>query len=138
MNDITAKNSLPGNIEAHVRIENEVAKIVADAAFIRRILGNLVSNAVQAMPQGGKLSITAQKELNDIVIKVRDTGVGIPEHAKPELFTPLFTTKSRGQGFGLAVCKRLVEALNGSITFWSEEGKGTEFTVQLPSRKNKP
>ena len=101
MNDITAK-SLPDNIKAHVRIETEVAKIVADAAFIRRILGNLISNAVQAMPQGGKLSITAQKELNDIVIKVKDTGVGIPEHAKPELFTPLFTTKSRGQGFGLA------------------------------------
>jgi PAS domain S-box-containing protein len=137
INDLTAKNGLPAKIKAYSSVENEAARITADPAFIRRILGNLVSNAVQAMPRGGKLSISAYKESDDIVIRVKDTGVGIPDHVKPELFTPLFTTKSRGQGFGLAVCKRLVEALNGTITFWSEEGKGTEFIVRLPSRKNK-
>jgi signal transduction histidine kinase len=68
---------------------------------------------------------------------VEDTGVGIPEEAKTRLFQPLFTTKSKGQGFGLAVCKRLVESMNGTITFESEEGKGTKFTVKLPVNHQK-
>jgi len=63
---------------------------------------------------------------------VEDTGVGIPEEIKPKLFQPMVTTKSRGQGLGLAVVKRLVEALNGKISFESQEGKGTTFIVCLP------
>jgi signal transduction histidine kinase len=63
---------------------------------------------------------------------VQDTGVGIPEDVKTRMFTPLFTTKSKGQGLGLAVVKRLVDALKGEITFESQENKGTKFTVKLP------
>ena len=72
---------------------------------------------------------------NDTVIEVKDTGVGIPEDVKPKLFTPLFTTKSKGQGLGLAVVKRMTEALNGTVTFESIEGNGTTFTVRLPPTK---
>ena len=68
------------------------------------------------------------------VITVADTGVGIPEEAKNKLFTPLFTTKSKGQGFGLAVVKRMTEALGGTVTFESEEGKGTKFIIRLPAQ----
>jgi signal transduction histidine kinase len=84
------------------------------------------------MPNGGNLKIIATKTENKAVIAVSDTGKGIPEEIKPKLFTPLVTTKAKGQGLGLAVVKRLVEALNGSITFESQEGKGTTFTIQLP------
>ena len=66
------------------------------------------------------------------VITVKDTGVGIPEAVKGKLFTPIFTTKSKGQGFGLAVIKRMTEALGGTVTFESQEGKGTTFTIRLP------
>ena len=70
-----------------------------------------------------------------MVITVEDTGVGIPEDAKSRLFTPLLTTKSKGQGFGLVVVKRMNEALGGNITFKSEVGKGTKFIVRLPPQE---
>jgi signal transduction histidine kinase len=84
------------------------------------------------MPNGGKLTIEAIKQLDNAVISVIDTGVGIPEQAKPSLFKPLFTTKAKGQGLGLAVVKRLVDGLGGTITFESQEAKGTTFTLRLP------
>ena len=65
---------------------------------------------------------------------VEDTGTGISDEVKPKIFTPLFTTKSKGQGFGLAVCKRVIEAQGGTVTFESKMGKGTKFTVELPAK----
>ncbi len=85
------------------------------------------------MPNGGKLTIHAHKEAKNLVISVKDTGVGISEAAKSKLFTPMFTTKSKGQGFGLPVVKRMTESLGGTVTFESQEGKGTTFTIRLPS-----
>ena len=110
-------------------------KIVTDPTLIRRALTNLINNAIQAMPDGGSLELCAVKIEDKAVINVTDTGKGIPEEIKPKLFTPLVTTKAKGQGLGLAVVKRLVEALGGSITFESEVGKGTTFTINLPVEK---
>ena len=89
------------------------------------------------MPNGGELTLMRTQEASDIVITVQDTGVGIPEEVKPKLFTPLFTTKSKGQGLGLAVVKRMTEALNGTVTFESKEGNGTTFIVRLPPQRTK-
>ena len=83
------------------------------------------------MPEGGKISIKSYKEAKDLIITVTDTGIGIPEEVKDKLFTPLFTTKSKGQGFGLAVVKRMTEALGGTVTFESQKGKGTTFIIRL-------
>jgi signal transduction histidine kinase len=135
INDLLIKSRLPDNVLSQVRISNSAAVVMADAAFVNRIIGNLVSNAVQAMPNGGCLSIEAFKDSRDTVITVADTGVGIPEAVKGKLFQPLFTTKSKGQGFGLAVVKRMTDALGGTITFESQVGKGTKFTVRLPPPK---
>ena len=123
---------MPENVKVSVKVETEARKVVADSSYINRIMYNLVNNAVQAMPKGGKLTIHAYKEANDVIITVKDTGVGIPESVKGKLFTPMFTTKAKGQGFGLAVIKRMTEALGGTVTFESQEGKGTTFTVRLP------
>ena len=94
----------------------------------------MVNNAVQAMPEGGELALTAHKQEECMVITVSDTGQGIPEHVKDNLFKPLTTTKAKGQGLGLAVVKRLIEALNGKVSFESEAGKGTKFTIELPTQ----
>ncbi|MGO8806745.1 MAG: sensor histidine kinase [Candidatus Bathyarchaeia archaeon] len=135
INDLLKKNGLPENVKVTVKVETDAIKVVADSTFINRIMYNLVTNAVQAMPNGGKLTIHAYKEEKDILIAVKDTGVGIPEKVKGKLFTPMFTTKSKGQGFGLAVIKRMSESLGGTVTFESEEGKGTTFIIRLPPPK---
>ena len=135
--DLLKKNGLPENIKVTFKIEAEDRKVMADCSYINRIMYNLVNNAVQAMPNGGKLTIHVFKEENDTIITVKDTGVGIPEKVKGKLFTPMFTTKSKGQGFGLPVVKRMTEALGGRVTFESKEAKGTTFIIHLPSQPAK-
>jgi signal transduction histidine kinase/PAS domain-containing protein len=130
--ELLTKNGVPKSIQTEAQIESDARIVRADSAYMKRILGNLVSNAVQAMPKGGKLTVQAHLETSAVIIMVKDTGVGIPEDVKDKLFTPLFTTKSKGQGFGLAVVKRLTEALGGTVTFDSKEGTGTTFTIRLP------
>ncbi len=130
--DMLFKNGVPENIEASCKVENKVKKITTDPELLRRILNNLVNNALQAMPEGGKLETLAYRDSNCVVISVKDTGRGIPESVKEKLFTPLFTTKSKGQGFGLAVVKRMTESMGGTVTFESQEGKGTTFIVRFP------
>ena len=132
--EVIIRKSIPDNIVYSCQVEQGAKKLVADPAMLKRVLSNLVINAVQAMPDGGELDVRAYRELDDVVISVSDTGVGIPQEAREKLFTPLFTTKSKGQGLGLAVVKRLTESLGGTVTFESLEGKRTTFTVRLPSR----
>ncbi len=126
--------AFPENIDFSIHVKG-ASKLETDPTFLRRALANLASNAVQAMPDGGKLTISASEKENKVTIVVEDTGKGIPEQVKSKLFTPLFTTKAKGQGFGLAVTKRLIEALGGLITFESQEGKGTKFIIELPQSR---
>ena len=132
--ELLKKNGLPENIKMSVKVETDVGKIVADSSYINRIMYNLVNNAVQAMPQGGKLIVRVSKEASDVIIAVKDTGVGIPKAIQSKLFTPMFTTKAKGQGFGLAVIKRMTESLGGTVTFESQESKGTTFIICLPQK----
>jgi signal transduction histidine kinase len=124
---------VPNNITLKIDVQG-FPKIYTDPTLIRRALANLINNAIQAMPDGGTLEISAHKTESNIEISVNDTGKGIPEEIKAKLFTPLVTTKAKGQGLGLAVVKRLVEALGGSIMFESQLGKGTKFTVRLQEK----
>jgi PAS domain S-box-containing protein len=133
-NEVLFNSDIPENIDTTYWVEEKAREVFADPEVLRRILSNLINNAVQAMPRGGKLEIKACENEGDFVITVEDSGVGISEEIKPWLFTPLFTTKSKGQGFGLAVVKRLTEALGGTVSFESKEGKGTKFLVRLPQR----
>ena len=126
--------NVPDDVEAYAYFDAKLSKLITDPIILKRVLFNLAINAIQAMPEGGKLTIHANmdKKASNLIITVEDTGVGIPKDVQDKLFTPLFTTKSKGQGFGLAVVKRMTEALGGTVTFESQEGKGTAFIVRLP------
>jgi len=126
---------IPKDIEVHTAFQENLQKLNVDPVFIKRVLVNLIENAVQAMPNGGKLTLKTFCDEESACVCVEDTGVGIPEQDKPKMFSPLFTTKAKGQGFGLPVCKKLVEAHNGEITFESEAGKGSVFKIKLPFKK---
>lgn len=123
--------TIPPNIESHIDVPENLT-IKTDATYLKRIITNLVINAVQAMPNGGKITISTAIQAGRVLISVADTGVGIPLEIQPNLFKPMFTTKAKGQGLGLAVVKRLVEALNGSVSFESKVGQGSKFIVSLP------
>jgi signal transduction histidine kinase len=103
---------------------------------IRQVLYNLVTNAIEASPQGGEVKITARIVENTLRITVKDEGCGIPVGVQNRIFEPFFTTKgsatSGGIGLGLGISKRAVEALGGSLEFESIPGKGTVFQVVLP------
>jgi PAS domain S-box-containing protein len=126
--------NVPNNIHAFAECDKKLSKLNLDLTFLKRILVNLATNAIQAMPNGGKLKIRTFEEGNNVYIITADTGVGIPDEIKPKIFQPLMTTKSKGQGFGLAVVKRLVEAQGGTITFESKVGKGTKFKITFPKQ----
>jgi PAS domain S-box-containing protein len=122
---------VPANVKVSVDVK-PLPPIRIEHTFTIRVLSNLINNAIQAMPNGGQLKISAYPEIDHVNIVVSDTGIGIPDEIKSKVFTPMFTTKAKGQGLGLAVVKRLVEAQGGSISFKSKVGVGTKFTIKLP------
>jgi signal transduction histidine kinase len=107
-------------------------QIRVDIARMNRVFINLIKNAFEAMPEGGKLEINSKILSDEIEIEVRDTGVGMSTETLARIWTPLFTTKAKGMGFGLAICKRVIEAHAGKISVTSEVGKGTTFTIIIP------
>ena len=134
LNSTLSQIKIPENIQTKI-IFNDELTLYADQQLLKRVLINLITNAVQAMPAGGELTLEVQTtEGNNVRLDVEDTGLGIPEEIKDKIFQPLFTTKSTGQGFGLAVCKRIIEAHGGTITFDSQVDKGTRFTLIFPSK----
>ncbi|MCW3983333.1 MAG: PAS domain S-box protein [Candidatus Bathyarchaeota archaeon] len=125
MLDIPQKILVKNNLK-----DNPTIKVDRDK--IKRVFINLIKNAVDAMPEGGKITVNSRELKDALEISISDTGPGIDEEIMPKLFTPLFTTKAQGMGFGLAICKRVVEAHNGTITVTTAKGKGTTFTLTFP------
>ena len=122
---------IPRNINV-VNLVGKKPKMKADFEKVKRVFVNLIKNAVEAMPKGGTLTVKSAKKGRNVIFTVSDTGMGMSEEVMKKLWTPLFTTKAKGMGFGLAICKRFVEAHGGTITVESTLGKGTTFTVTLP------
>ena len=123
--------SLPPADGVRINLQIPNLQVMADLHLLHRVFANLILNAMQAMPGGGKLNVSAFSD-GAIAVCVSDTGTGIQEDFKDKLFKPLFTGKAKGTGLGLAVVKRIVEAHGGNIIVESEVGKGSTFTVKLP------
>lgn len=115
------------------RYATPVVPALADPDLLRPVLLNLVRNAVQAMPDGGTLTVAAADEGGRARIAVADTGHGIPAGAREEIFRPFFTTRTRGTGLGLSVARGLLVAMGGEVRVDSEVGRGATFTVVLPA-----
>jgi signal transduction histidine kinase len=126
----------PDSVETELQLDDGLDSVSMDPLKIRRVLDNLLRNAVQAMPDGGTLEVSAAYDGDIVFIKVRDTGTGIPEELMPDLFKAFVTTKPKGMGLGLAYSKRAVEAHGGTIVVESKVGQGTTFTVRLPKERN--
>ncbi|MCK4965114.1 MAG: hypothetical protein KAS54_08520, partial [Dehalococcoidia bacterium] len=108
--------------------------ILADPDQLGQVFINIILNAIQAMPEGGQLVIKSEVPGPKWVdISFTDTGVGIPKENMRKLFEPLFTTKAKGIGLGLAITKNVLEEHGGTIKVQSEVGKGSTFTVRLPT-----
>ena len=137
----------PNRVKLTVRVPSYIF-VDGDASRLVRVFQNLFSNAIDAMPKGGRLTVSSQVKDGFVVTKVADTGVGMTKQQMGRLFTPLYTTKAQGLGMGLAIVKRLVEGHGGRISAQSVPGKGTTFTIVLPlaarraelrrSRQDKP
>jgi len=106
---------------------------MADEFQMERVLLNLWRNAVEAMPEGGTLSVRLWREGDAVKISIQDTGVGIVPDELPNIFKPFYTTKSTGSGLGLAICKKIIDEHGGQIEVESMVGKGTTFTITLPA-----
>ena len=113
---------------------NDTGPVTAkvDTVLFRQALANILMNALEAMPEGGRLDAAVTSGHGRVEIKIRDTGHGIPAHIKDRIFLPFFTTKESGTGFGLALVQKIIISHGGSIEVESTEGEGTLFRIVLP------
>ncbi len=131
LDELLGSITLPDNIMIQKEYHPGIL-VPVDTTLFRRVLENLIINAIQAMEPGGILTLGTAEKNDHICITVTDTGTGIPQSALERVFEPLFTTKSKGTGLGLSVCKRLVEAHGGTIGVKETSSAGTTFEVLLP------
>jgi nitrogen-specific signal transduction histidine kinase len=147
------KQTFPKTIEVRTTLEGKLWPLVADATQLHQVLMNLCINARDAMPNGGTLTLHAANFLVDetfaamnseakvgpfVVVRVTDTGTGIPIHIRERIFDPFFTTKSleKGTGLGLSTVRGIVKSHGGFVSVYSEMGKGTEFRVFLSAQQS--
>jgi signal transduction histidine kinase len=127
------ESAVPDTVDIVVRVDGTTPLIWADPDQLIRVFGNLIANAFQAMPDGGILTIAFGHLDHRVVVSITDTGVGIPSESLSKIFEPLYTTKARGIGLGLALAKTLISEHGGEITVESKPGQGTTFYVELPT-----
>lgn len=120
------------NINIVKELSPTLPMITIDGNQLSQVFVNLILNAIDAMPDGGTLTIKSMMKDSDIVIQFEDTGIGIPREELSNIFDPFFTTKEKGTGLGLAVSYNIIKKMNGTLSVESELGKGTVFTITIP------
>ena len=124
-------------IECKLELSNELFPIAGDPDLLHRALSNLVLNAMDAMPQGGTLTLHTSRQGGNVRIEVSDTGTGLTLEECERLFTPYYTSKAHGTGLGLAIVQSVINDHRGRISVRSEPGQGTTFVIELPNNMEK-
>jgi signal transduction histidine kinase len=134
INETINQSILAVDIPENIIVEKQLSEISVlsfDVNKMEIVVKNVIQNAVDAMPSGGTLTVESSETLGEVIIKITDTGIGIPPESEGDLFQP-FGTHSKGIGLGLATCQRVLEAHNGSISYVSDLNNGTTFILSIP------
>ncbi|MBI5049177.1 MAG: GHKL domain-containing protein, partial [Deltaproteobacteria bacterium] len=133
---LVGKEAIKQRITIDEVIDNDIPDVWIDPQQMQQILINLLLNAIQSMPQGGKIRImvgyNGLSDKNFVEVSISDTGCGIPERQMDKIFNPFFTTKATGTGLGLSIVHRIINEYNGKIIVSSVVGEGTTFQIFLP------
>jgi signal transduction histidine kinase len=132
LDEALSRVKIAENIKLSKDLQSNLPLVTIDTNQIGQVLINLIENACQAMTDGGELQISARRSKVFVEIEIGDSGCGIPEKEVKKIFDPLFTTKPKGIGMGLAVCHGIIDKHNGIIEVKSREGKGTNMIIKLP------
>jgi signal transduction histidine kinase len=133
LNEALETNLLPDTVKLEMDCPGDLPQALADPDQVRIVFANLIRNAREAMPGGGQLTLRARARSSQrqVEVEVIDTGTGIPPEVLPRIMEPLYSTKARGLGLGLAIARAILEKNKGVLSVVSEPGKGTTFTVTL-------
>ncbi|MGG1686002.1 ATP-binding protein [Pseudalkalibacillus sp. NRS-1564] len=133
--ELMKSNAHLHNVELEFDANTENITVCMDSSQIKQVLINFIKNAIEAMPEGGEISVHLTKNEENAVISIEDDGKGMSEEEVKQLGTPFFSTKRSGLGIGLSICFDIMEAHNGEIAIDSEIGKGTKARLILPYHK---
>jgi signal transduction histidine kinase len=131
--EVLSTIQIPKTIQV-INLTKNSPRIEIDLDKMTRVFTNIIKNAIDAMPEGGKLTLRSKTSRNFLEITFTDSGIGIPDNVMRRIWTPLFTTKAKGMGLGLPICKRIVEVHEGEIFVKSTVGKGTILYIILPTQ----
>ncbi len=120
-------------VELRPHLDSDLPPVMIDRALIRQALVNLCRNAIEAMPDGGSIDLLTRTRKDRVILEVIDTGKGMDEKTRSQMFQAFFSTRSGGSGLGLPTVRKIVEAHHGTIVCESDVGKGTRFTISLPA-----
>jgi signal transduction histidine kinase len=126
-----SKIDVPDRIKVTNLASDEI-QILADVPMVETAFGSVIQNAIDSMPENGSLNILSEVRGPNVEISFIDSGNGVPETIQPKLFSPLVTSKAKGMGMSLAICKRIVDAHGGKISFEAVKDQGSKFTFTLP------
>ena len=128
-------------VTVHLVRSSPLDQVLLDAGQLKEAMVNIIINACEAMEKGGRITITEtmdsiNKNRDTAVIRIQDTGPGIPATIQDKVFNPFFTTKDEGTGLGLSICFNIISEHGGCLVLDSQEGQGTCFTITLPVKKD--
>jgi two-component system, NtrC family, nitrogen regulation sensor histidine kinase NtrY len=130
-----AQLEAPEKAKIHCELQLDApGPVFGDPELLHRAISNLVMNAIEAMPQGGTLTLRAREESDKVLVEVADTGTGLTPEQRERIFTPYYTSKGNGTGLGLSIVQSIVSDHKGRIRVQSEAGRGTTFVIELPKR----